>query len=324
VHFKDRPHGSDSRDVSAEWNLQSPDDFATAYLLFVQELEQRVVGHQDVISTLALCGVQHIAGIQSQRLLMIGPPGVGKTTLLRSLADVMCVPFGLLDITMLAEQNWQGHNLSDFLYDLRTQHGRAADRALVLLDELDKVATGGLSDSSTSSDYRRGKQQSLLPLLGRGSTIPVPGGDFAPDSLMIVMAGVFNRLRGGTPLPPDLIDLGIMPELVERFGTVLRLQSLTAAELARVYAKDIEPIRALYHAFGYRLIIPDTTLRFLCTRIVDSVGYETRSGFTLLRVASERLLIRLVERSVAPGHIATLHPDDLWVPPSVQRPGYSD
>src|SRR5688500_15403536 len=92
--------------------LPDPGDHgAQARALFAAirgRLRADVVGHEDASDHLALIGVQHVLGQHGQRLLLVGPSGVGKTTLVRSLAAALDLPFVLVDVAELAETNWAG------------------------------------------------------------------------------------------------------------------------------------------------------------------------------------------------------------------------
>ena len=296
------------------WDLDSPGDYAAAYALIRDALARRVVGHSDAVSTLSLAGVRHVAGMSRQRLLLVGPSGCGKSTLTRALAETLLVPWLLIDVTMMSEQNWAGGNLSDFLSTLFREHAARSARAVVVLDELDKVCAAGFE--RTSREYRIGKQQSLLPLLGTGSEIPIPGDiKLRPDHMLVIGSGVFAGLPPGPVGPGDLLRLGLMHEIVERMRSVIRLEPLPMEALMEVLRAGMREAGITFRRFGWALEVPRETLVYVASAVArgdDEAG--PRSGVSWLRAAADRLLVRMFEQSAEPDTLGVLHPDDVRIP----------
>lgn len=306
-----------------DWGLSDAADYAAAYALIRDALAARVVGHDEAIRMLALAGVRHIGGMGGERLLLVGPSGCGKSTLARALAEALGVPWLLIDVTMLSEQNWHGADLSAHLESLYDEYGRDADHAVIVADEIDKVCTAEMTQAS--KDYRLGKQQSLLPLLGFGSEIPLSGQTPArSDRMLILMAGVFPTLPPGLVSPGDLLRLGLMHEIVERMGAVIRLDPLEIPQLVRVVRAGLLPAVRAFEKYGFELEIADATLAYVASRVLRGDDAGPRSGVAWLRAAADRLLIRLLDDAAPTGATVCLRPDDVTVPPHRRSGGQSD
>lgn len=307
--------------------LPDPDDHAGrarhAFARIRDHLRRDVVGHEDAIDHLSVMGVQHLLGQHGQRLLLVGPSGVGKTTLARSLAAALDVPFLLVDVAELAETNWHGVQLADSITELWTATSGSESlmaRALVVLDEIDKVTREG--SVGAGSDYRRGKQESLLGLLGGAEVRYGTGGGRERDNVwsarraIVIGAGVFPGLpRGRDPSPADFIRLGLMSELVERFGLVMRLAPLDAASLIEVLRRGTQSAVELFATFGLELRVPDTVLSYVASAVASGIGEAgPRSGVSCLLGAAQRRLVELLREDACEGMRCTLSPDDVHLP----------
>lgn len=183
-----------------------PDDAHALFDLFHGELEESI-GPRPETPRLALLAVRHLFGEEMLRMLLIGPPGVGKTFMVRKLARVLELPFLEINVSNMVEEGWKGAGPSEHLATLfrqafvnsptRAAADRAANRAIVLIDELDKARLAPPSSSSSTRDNRIGKQLSLLPLIGDGSvTIERSGGSHLEWSwrrALVICAGVLTQ-----------------------------------------------------------------------------------------------------------------------------------
>lgn len=200
-----------------------------------------------------------------------------------------------------------------FLEPMFTEHGDAALRGVVFCDELDKIAVRDAHQ--TSKDHRLGQQKSLLPLFGVGSAIPRPfGRSIRPDGMLIIGTGVFVGLPQGILGPADLRRLGFIDELVERFGSLVRLSGLAPDELARMLAEGLSPCHTSFEACGFTLLVRPETLRYAAAMVTATVHAGPRSAVTWLRAAADRLLINLRETNAALGTRVELRPDDVVIP----------
>lgn len=270
--------------------------------------------------------MRHVLGANGQRLTLIGPSGVGKTTMARSLAEILGLPRMLIEVGNLAETNWKGRTIRDHL---ATLHGRAAenarlgdmDRAVVFLDEIDKVQTPE-GEGASSQSYHKGKQQSLLAVLGGDQKIWYsPSGEepftepWSSSSALVIAAGVFDGLPGEPPTPQDLVEWGMMPELVERMGQLIRLQPLDREQLTEVIRREASDLADTFRTCGYQLRITRSALNGVAERI-RRCGEKAgpRSGATWLRQSAIDGLIRLLEEDASPGTELRLTGSDLDLP----------
>lgn len=234
---------------------------------------------QGVLADLDDLGRQHV--------LLIGPPGVGKTLLVRTLAELLDVPVVHASATSLVETGYVGEPVEGLVRALwgQARGDRArAERGLVFLDELDKIRRAADVSRDVSGE---GVQNGLLTLLeGR----PVPGRRDDPSShldsgrLLFVCAGAFVGLdaivarragrgerlgfggpREAAPAPAlaealraeDLVRFGLIPELVGRFATVSALDPLSREDLVRILDATERSVlarqRAFFHLHGVEL-----------------------------------------------------------------------
>lgn len=297
-----------------------------AYQTIRARLSAAVVGHEAARDLLALLGTQHLLGSRAGppvRAVLVGPSGSGKSTLVRALAESLRVPFAVVDVTELAETNWSGLQIADVLGDLWRQADGDTDRfqrAVIVLDELDKVATG--TAVGVSLDYAIGRQRSLLPLLGAGPLRLAPPGardrtvTWDSQHALIVSAGVFDGLpRDRRVTPTDLQRLGLMHELVERLGRVIRLAPLGASELAAVLRAGLRSTEGLYQRFGFRLRVTDEACALVARAVAEGrLDAGPRQAVTLLAAAAQERLLTLLNAGAAGGSVVALTPDDVALP----------
>jgi ATP-dependent Clp protease ATP-binding subunit ClpX len=235
--------------------------------------------------------------IEKSNMLIIGPTGVGKTLLARSLADYLGVPFAIGDATTLTEAGYVGEDVENLLLKLLNAADydmEAAQKGIIYIDEIDKIHRTGHNVSITRDVSGEGVQQSLLKMIeGTVSNIPPQGGRKHPEqqyiqmdtsNILFICGGAFVGLEdiirhrigksnigfgrksdhaSGSVLqlvePVDLEQYGMIPELVGRLPVISTLEDLSESDLVRVLN---EPENALIKQYRKLFLMDGIDLRF--------------------------------------------------------------